>query len=62
MTQHVSTDWIMDSNATHYITNDLDNLHITNSYHAQDQLKWNILYRVEGNTSLVRNEMVVILP
>ena len=38
MTQHVSTDWIMDSNATHYITNDLDNLHITNSYHAQDQL------------------------
>lgn len=28
----------MDSNATRHITNDLDNLNITNSYHAQDQL------------------------
>ena len=38
MTQHVPTDWIVDSGAIHHINNDLDNLHITNSYHGQDKL------------------------
>ena len=38
MTQHVPTDWLVDSGAIHHINNDLDNLHITNSYHGQDQL------------------------
>lgn len=28
----------MDFGATHHLTNDLDNMHLANSYHGQDQL------------------------
>lgn len=31
-------DWIMDSGATHHITNALDNLHVTNPYYGNDEL------------------------
>ncbi|PNX55844.1 hypothetical protein L195_g049475, partial [Trifolium pratense] len=31
-------DWIMDSGATHHITNALDNLHFNNQYHGSDEL------------------------
>nr|KYP46384.1 Retrovirus-related Pol polyprotein from transposon TNT 1-94 [Cajanus cajan] len=36
--QNVPNNWILDSGATHHITNDLDNLHLTNSYRGQDQV------------------------
>lgn len=32
------SDWIVDSRATHHITNDIDNLHLTQSYHGSDHL------------------------
>jgi len=32
------SDWIIDSGATHHITNDLDGLHLTNPYHGADHL------------------------
>jgi hypothetical protein len=31
-------EWIMDSGATHHITNALDNLHFNNQYHGSDEL------------------------
>lgn len=37
-TQQMPTKWIMDFGATHHLTNDLDNMHLANSYHGQDQL------------------------
>ena len=33
-----SQDWIMDSGATHHITNALDNLHLNHPYHGRDEL------------------------
>ena len=33
-----SNDWILDSGASHHITNDLEQLHLTTPYHGKDQL------------------------
>jgi len=33
-----SQDWVMDSGATHHITNALDNLHLNHPYHGKDEL------------------------
>lgn len=38
MPHAASQDWIMDSGATHHITNALDNLHLNHPYHGRDEL------------------------
>lgn len=54
---HIDPNWILDSGATHHVTNDLDQLHLTNPYRGNDHITVG-----DGNSLPIAHTGKLVLP